>query len=188
MTPRQRSTRARHAALHRAMRDRLEAPAGIGPARGAALIAALSPRTSWRLNLEAASAAARAARRLRADGIFCDDDDALEAAVWHATESHGLSDPRRKAARILAGGRPDAILGGSKVRAFWRNLSGDERAVTVDVWAARAALGHWLPSPSFSPRTYERIARAYQAAADRIGIPPRELQATIWIDIRGAAD
>jgi hypothetical protein len=159
-----------------------EGPPGIGPARAAAVIAALSPRTRWADNLAYARAALRAAQR--AYGSFL-GDLALEGLVWTETEPYGLTDGRRKAIRILAGERPLDVLGGPKTRAFFRNITGDTRAVTVDVWAARAACGRWQPTPP-NGRRYERIARAYQAAADRLGLEPRTLQAAVWIHVRGS--
>jgi hypothetical protein len=48
---------------------------------------------------------------------------------------------RAKAWRIACGEDPDAVLSGPKVRAFFANIMGDVDAVTIDVWAARAAEG-----------------------------------------------
>ncbi len=163
------------------------APSGIGPVRAAAIIAALSPRTRWAENIRAAEDACVAARR--ASGATADlfGPDAIDAAVWAATESHGLSDPRRKAIRILRGERPADVLGGPKVRAFFANITGDHRRVTVDVWAARAAFGRWQTAIP-AGRLYERLERAYQAAADACDVSPRDFQAAIWVATRGSAD
>jgi hypothetical protein len=58
--------------------------------------------------------------------------------------------------------------------------------VTVDVWAARAAYGEWMPAWP-EGHTYTRLARAYTAAADALGETPRDVQAAVWIHVRGAA-
>jgi hypothetical protein len=166
-----------------------EAPPGIGPVACAAVIAALSPRTRWAENLRYARAAVRAASRVADDDFLASivggREEAIRGAVWTATEPVGLSDPRRKAARILAGENPDQVLGGPKVRAFWRNLCGSDD-VTVDVWAQRAALGRFEAAAP-SGRRYDAIADAYRRAARRVGVPAPVLQAGVWIAVRGSA-
>jgi hypothetical protein len=161
------------------------APAGVGPVRAAGVIAALSPRTRWAENLQAAEESAGAAARVAGAERALWGPLAIEGAVFGATGWYGLDDPRRKAAAILEGRAPLDVLGGPKVRAFFRNICGDRRAVTIDVWAARAAAGRW--HNSISPYLYRRLERAYVDAADRRGVDPRALQAAVWIDIRGGA-
>jgi hypothetical protein len=94
---------------------------------------------------------------------------------------------RRKAKLIAQCHDPLDVLAGPKERAFYRCIMGYSDAVTVDVWAARVAEGHWK-SPSITGRRYERIAAAYRAAARRAGVRPSTIQAATWIHIRGAAD
>lgn len=150
--------------------DRIAAAHGIDRVAAAAIIAALSPRSRWSTNLQAADriAAANAAGRSRAPRV-------------------GLGDARRKAWRIARGADPADVLGGPKVRAFFANITGDRRAVTVDVWATRAAYGR-TDCPLPTGRRYDRLADAYRAVADRLGVAPRELQAAVWIHVRGAAE
>lgn len=193
MTRRQRQ--GQHAAEHRHMRDRLirryvEAtgatimagrqwyPAaesvvaelsnqyGIGRPTVAAVIAVLSPQTRWRQNITAARAVL---------------EGELSTARAHCYGSNVL-----KAVALLGnpGGTP--ILGGPKVSAFWANLVGSREAVTVDVWAARAATDRDVKS--LKRARYERIARAYKAAADIVGETPREFQAIIWLATRPASE
>lgn len=192
MTRRQRH--AKHAAEHRHMRDRLLRIYGAatgdvieagrlwypnaedviadlsreydtGRPTVAAIVAVLSPRQRWRKNIEGARAV-------------------LEGEEWRAV---GFDGNRRKAAAIRDGADPLAIVGGDKVTAFWANLIGSREAVTIDVWAQRAALGRFHPHPPKGGR-YERLARAYQAAARAIAIPPRELQAIVWLATRPAVE
>jgi hypothetical protein len=133
--------------------------------RAAGVIAALSPRCQWRPNVEGA-------RRM------------LQAASLRAPEPvcAGTGANRRKAWAIACGADPDAVLSGPKVRAFYANIIGDDDAVTVDVWAARAAVGRTVEPKG---RTYDRIAEAYRRAAVRRGLTPREMQATVWCAVRG---
>ncbi len=66
---------------------------------------------------------------------------------------------------------------------------GDVEAVTVDRWAARAALdvdddtARRLLNRAAG---YETIAAMYREAARVVGIAPRELQAIVWCQVRGS--
>lgn len=133
----------------------------------AGVIAALSPRMSWPVNVGAATTLVNAAARGR--------EDAPLVAGFEAN--------REKAWAILTDGydNPLDVLGGPKVTSFYRNLIGDLDAVTVDVWAARAA---GEDRGSFTPKQYERIADAYREVAKLLDIPPRNVQAAVWVTIR----
>lgn len=171
-------SRAERAAADVGFRARLDTSAG------AAVIAALSPRERWSKNVEYATLAAEAAGHLRGDPLF-GDPDSLAGAAHAAIGRLTLTDSVRKAARILAGDDPADVLGGPKTRAFWRNLTGDPEAVTVDVWAATLFYGTYRHQ--ISPRQYRIAADGYRAAAEARGIEPREMQATTWIHVRGSA-
>ena len=140
--------------------------AGLSWAGAAGIIAALSPRAQWVTNLAAARKLAAAAAR-----------GDLEPPAVSFTAN------RAKAWKIAAGAEPLTVLGGPKVRSFYRALSGDRAAVTVDVWAALAATGEKLRPPE--GRRYLELASSYTAAAELAGEEPRELQAIIWLAIRG---
>jgi hypothetical protein len=149
----------------------------------AGIIAALSPRNNWRTNLAWAAAV-------------------VEAYAEGATNPPNVHTRamRAQAWRIASGEDPLDVLNGPKVRAFFANITGDHEAVTVDVWAARIAEGTWTPHPT--KRTlrdwaaepapqgsrYTTIARAYREAAHIIGRTPREVQAAVWVHVRGTAD
>lgn len=137
------------------------------PERAAGVIAALSPRCQWRTNLAWAAAVIQAAE----SGEAC-------PAVHTRTM-------RAQAWRIANGEPALDVLNGPKVRAFYSNIVGDTSAVTVDVWAMRAA----DPSmEALSARAYALTARAYREAAGIIGVAPRDLQAAVWVHVRGAAE
>lgn len=135
----------------------------------AGIIAALSPRCRWSTNVAWAARMIDAATR----GEPCPavSTRANRAAAW----------------RIACGERPEAVLRGPKVSRFYRNLTGDLAAVTVDVWAARAAEGR-SDDRAPSGRRYALLERAYREAAAIIGRPPRDVQAAVWVHVRGAAD
>jgi hypothetical protein len=142
------------------------------PVRGAAIIAALSPQVGWRENL-------RAAARIAADPYVAGEPNVP-----------GYMANRMKAAAIADGapltGHPGDALGGQapKVRAFWRAICGDLEAVTLDIWAMRAA----YPGAAMRPPAgdaYRRGVLAYRAAARRLQVAPRDLQAILWVHVRG---
>lgn len=137
---------------------------GVGRPTAAGVVAALSPQTRWRKNLEGAEAV-------------------LNGEPWRAT---GYGSNVAKAERIAAGSSPLLVLGGDKVRSFWANLVGSRATLTIDVWAQRAATGRDLAPPKGN--RYRRIARAYEAAAAAVGEHPRDLQAICWLAIRPAAE
>lgn len=134
-------------------------PAGVGPVRMAGVIAALSPRAQWVVNVRWAS----------------------QLVMPGASRAVGLPDARDKAQRILAGEWPGDVLRGPKVRSFWRAISGDTDAAVLDVWMARALE---LPYP-LSHADYRRGAAALREAARELSVSTRELQATIWLHVRG---
>jgi hypothetical protein len=144
----------------------------------AGVIAALSPRCQWSTNVVWARA--------------------VMFAAWNGLDMPAVSTKpnRRTAWRIANGEHPLTALGtlsptgrvisGHKVRAFWANICGDVTAVTVDIWAIRAAMGAHAPADgSINAALYELTADAYRRAAAILGITPRECQAAVWVHTRG---
>ena len=135
-----------------------EAAPGVGPVACAGILAALSPRAQWSVNVRWAWAA------IRGEAIG------------------GLPGNRAKAAAIATGTRPDHVLRGPKVRAFWRAIAGDPTAAVVDVWMARA-MG--LGDAPLTPKRYAEAEAALREAARRVRVPVRDFQATVWLQARG---
>lgn len=138
--------------------------------QGVGIVAALSPRVQWNVNMRAAIAIVDAALSGQPQPIVA-----------------GLSTNRNKAWAIANFGWPLDILGGQKVRSFYANIMGDEDAVTVDVWAARAALGD-IATDRIPTGQYNAIADAYRLAADARGVSPMVMQATVWVYTRRNAN
>lgn len=80
-----------------------------------------------------------------------------------------------------------------KITNFYRNLSGDNNAVTIDSWMARGLMGKkgQLTDKASaerilgSPGSYEKMSEAVKRAAAARGILPAEMQATIWTKLNG---
>lgn len=153
--------------------------AAIWPERpdlAAGVLAALSPRCQWSTNVAWAHVLVSRARA----GLSCPlvSTESNRATAW-AIATTG-ADPMRHLGRVSHTGR---VTSGHKVRAFYRNITGDHGAVTVDVWAFRAATGREVDN--IGAADYRAISAAYVRAAAILGVTPRECQAAVWVATRG---
>ncbi len=130
----------------------------------AAVVAHLSPRTTWARNVAGATALLLTGRAL---------PECLTANVARARVAMDSADPL-------------GTLNGPKTRRFALNILGDREAVTVDVWAARIALGADIdPNATLARRgVYAALEHCYRVAARRIGVDPVTVQATTWVVAR----
>lgn len=143
----------------------LSARTGHTPETVAAVISHLSPRTPWARNVYGATMLVTTG-----EAPTC-----LRANV-------------RRARRALASSSPLDTFGPSapKTARFARNLLGDRECVTVDVWAARVALGDRASEATLGRAgVYDALEHAYRLAAARLGVDPVTVQATTWIVARG---
>lgn len=134
----------------------------------AAVVAHLSPRTSWARNVAGAMA-------LVADGAG--------AALVLGCMSANV----KRAQGAMVSDEPLTTINGPKTKAFALNLLGDRDAVTVDVWAMRVAVRDCVTDPEkVLGRTgvYDAIAHAYRVAAASVNVTPETMQATTWIVAR----
>lgn len=129
----------------------------------AAVVAHLSPRTTWGRNVEGA-------RKLLATG---EAPGCLRSNVDRALTALDAADPL-------------ATLNGPKTYRFALNLLGDREAVTVDVWAVRVALGDREDAERVLGWVgiYDAIEHAYRVAAQYVGVDPTTMQATTWVVAR----
>ena len=141
-------------------------------ARGAGVIAALSPLQSWPVNVRNA------------------------ATVFDTGTCKGLLRNVAKAERIYNGESPLDVLSGPKVRAFYLNIMGDHspEAVTIDRHAIDVACGIVQSDVDRAKAIkgkagYRLIADMYADAADIINksgkngetMTPAQLQAIVWV-------
>jgi hypothetical protein len=129
----------------------------------AAVIAHLSPRTTWARNVAGATSLL-----LTGEAPGC-----IGANVERARKAIDAADPI-------------ATINGPKTRAFAANILGDTDAVTVDVWALRVALASKTVDEKILARKggYELVAGAYRAAAAEAGVSPATMQAATWVVAR----
>lgn len=92
---------------------------------------------------------------------------------------------------VHEGVKPELILGGNKVKAFYANILNPRysKAVTVDTHAARAAFGKHTLTPqevryAFSAKGNRAIQQAYRVVAKRHKVLPMKLQAVVWLRVK----
>lgn len=132
--------------------------------RGAGLLAALSPQTSWWMNVELASDAAD-----------------------HGFASGHFRDACSKARRILEGADPESVLPmRRKTGQFFLCIVDPQHptAVCVDRHAhdlmIGRALGNGVRGLTAHGR-YETVASCYRTAGARLGVTPATVQAVTWV-------
>lgn len=144
----------------------LAAGTNLSVEHAAGVIAALSPRVRWEANVAAAATMISAAGRTK-----------------RMPSVAGYNRNCEKAWAIANKASPSDILGGPKVTSFYANIIGDEQAVTIDVWAARAAEGVSNKNAPSGNR-YRNLAEAYRMAARARNVSPMVMQATVWVYAR----
>ena len=136
----------------------------------ASVVSAFSPRVTWALNKRKA---AEYAMGQRPAGLR----SALDAADRCQREGYdGLRGP--------------------KTNAFARAIGGDTDAVVVDIWMCRAAGLTYGPKSKYAGQAkdapsiteYRGIAAAVRTVADAWNMPAADMQALLWIIIRGKAE
>lgn len=130
---------------------------GLPPRSVAFAVAALSPKMSWKHNLEAV-------KRL-ANGL-----DAI-----------GMRGPVEQARACLSGDL--SALSGAKVTAFAFALCGDSTAAVIDRWMMRAICSDRIAP---TQRQYGIITKALKVAARMVGLPTTQFQAVVWLQTREA--
>jgi hypothetical protein len=138
---------------------------GIRYVQACGIVAALSPGTSWDRNLVLA-----------------------ETMVSTGDCKHAYGDAIRKARRILEGESCYSVLGGQKVLSFFDNIAMAEhsQSVTVDRHAYAIAMGVLHADDAETKGlqrkgVYTRVADAYRAVADELGLQPHQCQAIAWV-------
>jgi len=138
------------------------------PQVACAVCAVLSPRVTWK-------------ECIRYTGFM------------HRAISQGLRVPptcggvRRNVERAwyIAESGDTSVISGSKVCSFYRNLCGDDTAVTCDSWAMLAAGLDPTGHSGHATARYKALADTYRNVAASVSLTPAALQAIVWIVVRG---
>ena len=77
------------------------------------------------------------------------------------------------------------ILGGLKTQAFFDNIYRPESSqdVTIDLWMIR----HFGIDGSLTPKRYRDASNKIKVLAKQLNLLPHQVQAKLWVDIRGNA-
>lgn len=128
----------------------------------AGVTAVLSPSLSWDQNLTATR----------------------ELLAGHTSRGYGFN--VEKAKLIVQGKDPDNIVSGPKVWAFYQNLMRlNSASPVIDRHMLRAWIGGSEPGAyGCSDATYVRATNDIITAAETVGVPVHEFQATVWLQIR----
>lgn len=138
--------------------------------QAAGILAALSPATGW-------------------------GDNCAGAIEFAVTGNMFAQTPlfNSRAAAIRDGANPLDVLGGRKVRSFYRNISDPTNPgpVTVDRHAISLVFGFPLSERQLKPLAgnvggYQICAGAYRSAARYLGLLPNQVQAVTWLAWRNA--
>lgn len=134
----------------------------------AGIVAALSPNLNWNKNKEQA---------LRFIEFSVSGKPLVGFMAYPANVA--------KAKRIFDGESPLNVLGGDKVRSFYRNLLLDDTVVTIDRHALSISLyglgGGKSGSMVTTSKGYDVAAQAYKTAAKILGIEhPYIVQSVTW--------
>lgn len=145
---------------------------GVTTRQAAGVIAALSPQSSWSLNLQLTGDFLDAHQRRRTDQFTGHTQDAIV-----------------KAQRIVNGHCPFTVLGGRKVRSFFANISDPDRPgpVTCDRHALAIVLGRPTTARDRQlerPGVYQHVAASYRSTARILSLHPHEVQAIAWTQWR----
>lgn len=162
--------------------------------QAAAVIAHLSTRTAWPVNVIAA-------QTLAAGGTIEEANAAIKAAADAGLIPRGggiLSANWDKALRAASSpdpiGRGNKNLGtfseaSNKTRTFASNILGDKDGVTIDTWMYRA-VGQsdqvtgkvkGVPGRIRKDQTYEALAQSVRVAAKAKGVDPVTMQGATWL-------
>lgn len=133
----------------------------------AGAVAHLSPRMPWSRNIELA-------RTLATTGSA----NCMRRSLDGAVAALNSNDPLETFG-----------VNAHKTRAFYKNILNDYRPVTVDVWAARIAIGKNDAEKVLSRKgMYQAVSHAYNLAAKDHNVSPAEAQAIAWCIIRGSGE
>jgi hypothetical protein len=134
--------------------------------QAAGIISALSPMVMFTTNL-------RDAER------FCSTRSIANLATYKSQ--------RMKALRIL-GAKTEKeileILGGNKTKAFFLNIYKPKTSMdcTIDSWMVK-----FFGYKSLTPKRYKDASKEIQKVAHEMGLMPHQVQALLWVGMRGKA-
>ena len=142
------------------MVDTLAHRHGLQAYQVAGIVAALSPRVTWKINCRDAVA-------------ICKHGSSARVSGTHANV--------RKAIAIVNGMHPEDVLGGNKVKAFYRCILGQDDIV-IDTWMVKAAERD--NNKPLTDNQYGELSQTLRIVASIVQLPVSTVQASIWLKVR----
>lgn len=139
---------------------------GCGLRKAVGVMAALSPRKSWEINM-----------RIAKEFVETGDCGQIQLFKTKAANIMALEDPTDE--DIME------VLGGRKIQAFYMNIMYPHQAnyVTIDRHALSVAFNKWVSDDFYSGMTanqYEFFLQCYVLAATQVGTTPLVMQSATW--------
>jgi hypothetical protein len=136
----------------------------------AGIMSALSPNNTFASNVKSLEAFLRTKGNCKVSTYGSQKSKAL--AIYNSSDSITIDEVK-------------AILGGLKTQAFFDNILRPETSqdVTIDLWMIR----HFGIKGSLTPKRYKDASNKIKDLAKSLNLLPHQVQAKLWVDIRGAA-
>jgi hypothetical protein len=141
----------------------------------AGILSALSPNNTVRSNVISLEKFLRTKGNCKVTTFDGQKKKAL--AIFHSSDNITIDEVKQ-----ILGTKKDS---GLKTKAFFDNIyrPHTSQAVTIDLWMIR-----WAKiEGSLTPKRYRDTAQKVRELANEIGVLPHQMQAKIWVDIRGEA-
>lgn len=146
----------------------------------AQVIAVLSPKCDWNVNLEAASHVIAQYQSGLAFPEYQSSGVVALAAKWNNRIPFGCIEANVLKAFWILSGHPEALRG-PKVEDFCRNILSCNESVTVDSHYVAAWLGLCYPGTwGFAEKYHKIVTEDTELVAREVGISPASFQAILW--------
>ena len=136
----------------------------------AGILSALSPNTTFAHNIKSLEAFLRTKGNCKVTTYNSQKNKAL--TILNSSDSITIDEVKK-------------ILGGLKTQAFFDNILRPETSqdVTIDLWMIR----HFGIKGSLTPKRYKDASNKIKDLAKSLNLLPHQVQAKLWVDIRGNA-
>ena len=136
----------------------------------AGILSALSPNTTFAHNIKSLEAFLRTKGNCKVTTYNSQKNKAL--TILNASYNITIDEVKK-------------ILGGLKTMAFFDNIVRPETSqdVTIDLWMIR----HFGIEGSLTPKRYKDASNKIKKLANSLNLLPHQVQAKLWVDIRGNA-
>ena len=136
----------------------------------AGIMSALSPNNTFNSNVKSLEAFLRTKGNCKVSTYNAQKNKAL--TILNSSDSITIDEVKK-------------ILGGLKTQAFFDNILRPETSqdVTIDLWMIR----HFGIKGSLTPKRYKDASNKIKDLANSLNLLPHQVQAKLWVDIRGNA-